>query len=316
MRLSNSLAALAFVLFATITVRLPAQTPPPQNPQTPPAGAPQGPAGPGQGRGRGMGTFPAQQRPLADPAVIAKGRGMYDVYCRACHGADLRGGDQGGPNLLRSPIALNDLDGESMGPVIKQGRQNPGMPIMPALPLPDDDIKAIAAYVRSVLASASRQGGPPEGPPVKLNIVVGNAAEGEKYFGAKCSTCHSASGDLKGIATKVAEPMQLQNHWVSGGGAAGGRGGRGGRGGGPSASRAITATVTTPAGERVQGRLVRMDDFIIIVAGSDGAARSFRRDGDVPKIELRDPLEGHKKLLLEYTDKDIHNVTAYLATLK
>lgn len=265
-----------------------------------------------------MGTFPAQQRPLADPALIAKGRGMYDVYCRACHGADLRGGDQGGPNLLRSPIALNDIDGESIGPVIKAGRQNPGMPIMPPLPLPDADIKAIAAYIRSVLASASRQGGPPEGPPVKLNILVGDRAAGEKYFAQKCSTCHSPTGDLKGLATKVSDPMQLQNHWVSGGGGGGGRGGRGGRGGGGDAaasSRAIAATITTPAGERVEGRLVRMDDFIIIVATTDGQ-RSFRRDGDVPKIDLKDPLEGHKKLLLEYTDKDIHNVTAYLATLK
>jgi cytochrome c oxidase cbb3-type subunit III len=307
MRPKTGLAALAFLLLATITVRLPAQTPPPQQPPpTPPAGTPQTPATPGQGRGRGPGTFPAQQRPLADPAVLAKGRGMYDVYCRACHGADLRGGDQGGPNLLRSPVALNDS--ESIGPVIKEGRQTPGMPVMPPLPLPDDDIKAIAAYIRSVLASASRQGGPPEGPPIKLNILVGDPAAGEKYFAARCSTCHSPTGDLKGIATKVSEPMQLQNHWVSGG--------RGGRGGAAPASRAITATVTTPAGERVEGRLVRMDDFIVVVAGADGLQRSFRRDGDVPKIELRDPLEGHKKLLLEYTDTDIHNVTAYLATLK
>src|SRR5918994_1211457 len=136
MRPASSVAALAFLLLAAITVRLPAQAGPPTQP--PPAGAPQGsPQPPGQGRGRGLGTFPAQQRPPADPKLVARGKSLYDVYCRACHGADLRGGDQGGPNLLRSPVALADVDGESIGPVIKSGRQTPGMPVMPPLPLPD-----------------------------------------------------------------------------------------------------------------------------------------------------------------------------------
>jgi cytochrome c oxidase cbb3-type subunit 3 len=308
MRPLTSVAALACLLLTTISVRLPAQTPP--SAQTPPQTPP---AQPGQGRGRGLGTFPAQQRPLASPEVIARGRGLYDVNCRACHGGDLRGGDQGGPNLLRSPVALADIDGESIGPVIKNGRMNPGMPVMPPLPLPDDDIKAIAAYVRSVLASASRQGGPPEGARVKLNLLVGDAAAGQKYFAAKCATCHQA-GSFAGLASKTPDIMTLQNMWVAGGG------GRGGRGGPPTSgasSRAITATVTSASGEKVEGRLVRMDDFIVIVALADGSQRSFRRESEtVPQIVVRDPLEGHKRLLLEYADKDIHNVTAYLATLK
>ena len=70
------------------------------------------------------------------------------------------------------------------------------------------------------------------------------------------------------------------------------------------------AIVTTPGGERVEGRLVRRDDFIIVLADAEGLQRGFRRDGDVPKVEIRDPLEGHKKLLPGYTNKDIHNVTA------
>ena len=306
MRSSTGVAALAFLLLATITVRLPAQTTPPP-PQTPPAGAPQAP--PPQGRGGTLQTFPAQQRPPADPAQVARGKSSYEIYCRACHGPDLRGGDQGGPNLLRSPVALADVDGESIGPVIKSGRQTPGMPVMPPMPLPDDEIKAIAAYVRAVLGSATQQGGPPKGPPVKLNLLVGNAAAGEKYFAAKCSSCH-APANFAGLASKIPDTMTLQNTWVSGGG-----GGRG-RGGPVSASRAVAATVTLADGQKAEGRLVRMDDFIIIVADADGRQRSFRREGDLPQIQLRDPLEGHKKLLLEYTDKDIHDVTAYLSTLK
>jgi cytochrome c oxidase cbb3-type subunit 3 len=303
-RLSTTAAALAVAVFAMISVRLPAQTAPPaQTPQTPPGAPGQG------GRGRGLETFPAQQRPPADPAVVARGKGLYELYCRSCHGADLRGGDQGGPNLLRSPVALNDADGESIGPVVKEGRQTPGMPVMPALRLPDDDVKAIAAYVRGVLATASRQGGPPPGPPVTLNILVGDAAAGQRYFAAKCGACHSPTGDLKGLATRVADATQLQNTWVAGGG-------RGGAAGPTPASRTVTAIVSTPDGRRAEGRLVRMDDFIVVIANDDGQQRSFRRDGDVPRIQVRDPLEGHKQLLLEYTDKDIHDITAYLATLK
>ncbi len=322
MRATFSLLAGGLVLLASFAARLGAQQAPPTQapPQTqtpPPAGQGAGAGGAGapQGRGRGPATFPAQQRPLADPAVIARGQGLYGSICRACHGVDLRGGDMGGPNLLRSQVALTDQDGEAIGAVIRSGRQNPGMPVMPPMDMPESDLKAIAAYVRSVLASARGQGAPPAGPPIVLNIVVGDPRAGEAYFKATCSTCHSATGDLAGLATRVSDPMALQNLWVAGGG--GGRGGRGGAAAAPGAPnrREVTVTVTTPT-ETVTGRLVRIDDFLVITAGADGSQRSFRRNGDVPKVVVNDPLEPHRKLLSVYTDKDMHNVTAYLVTLK
>ena len=309
MRPRTAVATAAYLLMACIAVKLAAQGAP-QTPAAPPAGAPQGaPQAPPQGgRGRG-GTFPAQQRPPGDPAQIAKGNQMYGVYCRACHGVDLRGGDQGGPNLLRSQIVLNDQDGESIMPIVQNGKQTPGLPTaMPPLPIPPDDIKAIATYIRSVLATARGQGSPPAGPPVELNIVVGDAKAGEAYFAKTCAACHSATGDLQGIATRAGEPMALQNMWVGGGGF----GGRGGRGG----PTPVTATVTLSSGEKVQGRLGRIDDFTVVLVQEDGTSRSFRRDGDVPKVEIKDPREPHRKLLPTYSDKDVHDVTAYLVTLK
>jgi cytochrome c oxidase cbb3-type subunit 3 len=95
-----------------------------------------------------------------------------------------------------------------------------------------------------------------------------------------------------------------------------GRGGRRGPRRTASPARAATATVTLASGEKVEGALVRVDDFLITVAQADGSARSFRRDGDAPKVEIRDPLALHRELLAVYTDKDMHDVTAYLATLK
>ena len=236
--------------------------------------------------------------------MMARGKTLYEIHCRLCHGADLRGGEQGGSNLLRSAVALNDQSGELLEPVIREGRKNPGLPSMPANNLSTDEIRAIAEYIHSVLALGQRQGGPPPGPPVTLNVLVGDANAGRVYFDAKCAGCHSATGDLRGIASRMTSAIQLQNAWVTGG--------TGGRGG----TTPVTATVTLSSGQKFEGRVIRSDEFIIAVGLADGTSRSFRRDGDVPKVELHNPRAGHMKLLPVYTDKDIHDVTAYLVTLK
>ena len=293
----------------------------PQTPAPPPAGTPQTapppqtqqpPAGRGQGRGRGgqPATFPAQQRDLADAATVERGRALYTVSCSACHGADLRGGQLGGPNLLRSQLVLNDQHGELILPIVKGARAEKGMPPMP---IPEDDVKAIAEYIHSVVASAGRQGSPPSSDAPPPNILVGDASAGQAYFTAKCASCHSPTGDLQGLATRIPDPKTLQNLWVSGG-LVGGRG-RGGPAGGP-ARKPVTVSVTMPSSEKVEGRLLRIDHFIVTLAEADGTIRSFRRDGDTPKVVVDDPAEPHRALLATYTEKDIHDVTAFLVTLK
>ncbi len=278
-----------------------AQTPPPANPQN------------GRGaRGGGRGpNFPQQTRPLAAPEVLARGKALYGVHCSACHGGDLRGGDQGGPNLLRSMLALGDQHGELIGPVILGSRQDKGMP---AFNLLATDTTALAEYIHSVLALVGRQGSPPGGEGgANLKILVGNAEAGKAFFDGKCASCHSISGDLKGIATKFPEPRTLQNTWVSGGA---GRG-RGGRGGGedPSA-KPTTVTVTLGDGRKVEGRLVRIDDFDVSLIQSNGVRQTIAREGDAPKVEVHDPNAAHKALVPTLSDKDMHDVTAYLATNK
>jgi cytochrome c oxidase cbb3-type subunit 3 len=317
MRPRNSLAFAAMLFVTCIAGRLAAQGQPPAPAPAPPQAPPAQPPAQG-GRGRGPATFPAQQRTLADPAIIARGKTLFEINCRLCHGADLRGGDMGGVNLLRSNLVLTDQHGELILPVVKGGRNNPGMPVMPPFPqIPDDDVKAIAEYIHAVAFTMRGQGNPPPGTePVVLNIVVGDASAGKAYFAAKCSSCHSETGDLQGLAARISDPVQLQNAWVAGGGGRGG-GGRGGRGGAAAPNRReLRATVTTPGGQKVEGRLDRLDDFIVTLTPADGVQRSFTRNGDVPKIEIQDPLAAHKQLLSVYTDKDIHDVTAYLVTLK
>jgi cytochrome c oxidase cbb3-type subunit 3 len=248
------------------------------------------------------GFVPGQKRPPGDPVQIARGKTLFEINCRSCHGADLRGGDMGGPNLLRSQVALSDQDGEKIVPIILGGRQ-----AMPPIGVNPQDAKAIAAYVRSVMGTIGRQGMPPSAGKAPPSILVGNAEEGKAYFGAKCSGCHSVTGDLAGIASKIPDQKTLQSGWVSGGVR---------RGAPPKQSSHATVTVVTPSGESVQGELVQIDDFLVALKQADGSVRTFRRDGDTPKVTVQDPMKGHKDLLSEYTDQNIHDVTAYLVTLK
>lgn len=327
-RARNGVIVSAVAAFAVAVAA--AQTP--QTPPTPPQGEHGGqpvpqrqtPAG-GQGERREFPRFPAHQRPPADPAVLARGRALYSGSCAACHGADARGGQLGGVNLLRSQLVFNDQDGELIIPVVQNGR--PGTQ-MPPMPIPPEDIKAIAAFVHDLQAKGSNQGGPPQGDaPVELDILVGDAKAGAQYFAAKCGSCHSPTGDLQGVGSRYAEARLLQNAWVSGGtsrprgqggGAGGGSGAAGGAGarGAQADRRTTTAVITLPSGEQVEGRLVRIDDFLVGIVQADGTQRSFRRNGDVPTVEIKDPLAGHKALLGVLTNKDMHDVTAYLASLK
>ncbi len=322
MFIHRTLAAGALVALTVVGAHVAAQgTPAPQG--APAAGAPAAPApapqtpaatagrGQGRGGGRGPAVFPAQQRPPGDPALIERGKALFSVNCSACHGADLRGGGMGGPNLLRSPVVLMDQAGELILPIVRGARKERGMP---PIPLQDDDVRAVAEFIHSVLSLSRGQGAPPESDAPPPDPIVGDAAAGQQFFAATCSACHSPTGDLQGLATRVPEGKELQNLWVSGG-ESGGRGGR--RGGAAAANgKTVTAVVTLPSGEKVEGPIVRIDNFLITLRMPDGSQRSIARSGDRPKIEVKDPLAPHKAMLPTLNEKDMRDVTAYLATLK
>jgi len=262
-----------------------------------------------QGPGR-AGGFPQYTRPLASQDVLVRGKSLYDGNCASCHAADLRGvidktPAQNGPNLLRSTETMSDKQGELVAASVS--RHNP------RINLPGTDTGAIAEYIHSVQAKMGGQGSPPGRNPVGLtyNVLVGDPQAGEAKFGKLCASCHSVTGDLKGIAAKYDDPKELQGRWVSG--RAGGRGfGNGNR----------TATVTLANGQKFEGRLVRKDDFLVVLTLADGTRKSITIDnnspGGVPKIEVKDPQDAHRKMLLvldDPEDKNMHDITAYLATI-
>jgi mono/diheme cytochrome c family protein len=251
-------------------------------------------AAPARGGGGG-GAYPA--RLPGDPAMVARGKAVYDINCALCHGDDARGGDNG-PNLIRGEVVLNDQKGELIGQVLRDGRAAEGMPKFDFTAAQISDISEFLHSFRAGGYDPSRNRPP--------SIVVGDVKAGQAYFNSKCGSCHSATGDMKGIATRITDARTLQQRWLMPTG--------GGRGGGQAAPTTVTVTLTS--GQKIEGRLGRIDDFTVIVNDADGGSRTIRRDGDVPKVEIHDPLQPHKEMLKVYTDKDIHDVTAYMVTLK
>jgi mono/diheme cytochrome c family protein len=236
-------------------------------------------------------------RPPADPASVDRGKAIFGVNCAFCHGVDARGGS-GGTNLIRAQLVLNDKEGELIGQVVRTGREG-----MPKFDLSQAQINDIANFIHSF-----KVGGYDVSRMTPETIVTGDAKAGEAYFGKTCGGCHSVTGNLKGIASRITDPKALQQHWLMPGS---------GRGGGATGARVPPATViVTQGGNVTKGRLVRIDDFLVTLMDSDGVPRTFTRDGDTPKVELTDPLKPHRDLLSKYEDKDIHDVTAYLVTVK
>ena len=239
--------------------------------------------------------------PKYDPASVERGKGTFVSACGFCHGSNAKGGEKG-PDLLRSVLVLDDENGKAIGPVILRGRPDKGMPRFPFTP---QQISDIANFLHSSIKNAIDRDSYKI-----LNIVTGDAKAGAAYFNGAgaCSSCHSVTGDLKGVGAKY-EPVTLQGKmlqpdymWTEGAP--------------PHQVIAYSVTVTLPSGESFTGTPVHYDDFNVALREPNGTYHSFKRTKDVPRVEIHNRLQAHVDMLSRYTDADIHNLTAYLVTLK
>src|SRR2546430_10221215 len=269
-----------------------------------PAQAPPRPASATQA-GRGGNRAPDYPvRPPAPPEQVAHGQQVFKSNCSFCHGSDGRGGETG-PNLVRAQLVLADQRGELITPIVQNGIPAQGMP---KFSLTATDIAGIAAWLHSQPLSD-------RGAPSTLDILVGNAKEGEAYFNGAghCTQCHSATGDLAGIGARY-EPKTIQNLIVSGGG---GRSfGRRPAGAAPPEAPPTTGAGTLLSGPRVQGELDDLSSFVVALRDSNRTYHSFARHDSVPKVVVTNPLQWHIDRLPQWRDADIHDLTAYLVTLK
>jgi cytochrome c oxidase cbb3-type subunit 3 len=262
--------------------------------------AQQPPAG---GRGPAFAKASARQGappgPPVDAVAAERGRLFFAQTCSFCHGIDARGGAEGGSDLTQSPIVLGDPTGAQLGQFLQVGRPDKKMPPFPLSPAQLSDV---AMFLRSAVAAGGRG---------VAAVVVGNARAGEAFFigAGNCTKCHSVTGDLKGIGLKY-PTATLQGRLVL----PRGRGGYPGRGSEIPPFRSVT--VTLPSGERYTGTLVSVSLFAVTLHDASGVRLSFTRDEDVPMVEITDPLQAHLDLMRTMTDKTMHDLTAYLVTLR
>jgi len=251
--------------------------------------------------GRAAGASPASQRPPAattpqtyPPEQIAAGAALFAGQCGFCHGRDAAGG-AGGTDLTRSALVAQDVRGDQIAPVIRTGRTDRGMP---AFTLGSQDLAAIVAFIHDRQAQAQDNLGGRRSVDL-ADLQTGNAEAGRTYFAAACARCHSATGDLAGIASRLRGLPLLQRMLYPGG-----------RGSTPP-----RASVTLPSGATVSGALAYRDEFVIALTDADGWYRSWQV-GQVAGVVVDDPLEAHVGQLARYTDADMHDVLAYLQTLR
>jgi len=302
MKLSASIA----IVLTTCALVLPHAQQPPAPAQQPPAQQP-APAPPA-GRGRAtQGNPTAGQKPPATvtpqaypPELVQQGQVLFASFCGFCHGRDAMGGETG-PDLTRSLLVAEDVRGDKIIPLVHTGRVDKGMPPQN---LPDPDLAAIVAFIHDTKVKAdSLEGSRRTVDPADL--ATGNAQAGQQFFNGPggCAKCHSATGDLAGIGNRFQGLQLLQRMLMPGG-----------RGRGAAAPRPAMATIKLPSGQTVTGKLGYRDEFTISITDADGYLRSYSTRGAT--ITVDNPLDGHVALLPKYTNDDMHNVLAYLQTLK
>jgi cytochrome c oxidase cbb3-type subunit 3 len=261
--------------------------------QEPPIGPPGGGRGGRGGRGGGalreflgLGTAP-------DAAAAKLGDPVYKENCGTCHGESGRGSQ--GPNLVRSTVVLHDEKGEEIGPIITNGRPQAGMPAFPGLK--PEDIYNISQYLHLQVELAANRGLYGETYSNLRSQTTGDAKKGQAFFQGNCLSCHAVTGEFARVGTRYPQAAAMQSRFLW-----------------PAARGARQATVTTPDGHTFTGTAIKLDDFDVSLRMANGDFHEWPMEK--VKVKVDDNLGGHRALLPKYSDADIHNLTAYLVTLK
>lgn len=239
-----------------------------------------------------------------DAAAVERGRALFVTQhaCASCHAADIRGTDSGN-SLLRSIAVMQDANGELIGRAVRASRTHAGR----FNSLTEAQLYDISQFTKSFTNIGT-------GPAVQILKPVfptaGDPVAGQVFFAANCASCHAVAAgqpspalNLAGVGAKAEvnglETRNLQQRWLN-----------------PTTTRPTLATVTLPGGQRLEGRVTSLDELRLVMVLADGATRTVERDGDNPRITLTYPLTYHAELPPRLTDKQIHDVTGYLVTLK
>ena len=266
------------------------------------AGVPPSPAIPP--RGGGMMGAGADDKHVVDTAAAGRGRTIYIAECITCHGQKARGKDDG-PDLVRSLTVLHDRYGSTIGPFLKKG--HPMQSGGPSTKLTPAQIADLSHFLHERVYDTLRSGPYSQ----VINVLTGDAKTCAAYFNGagRCNSCHSPTGDLAGVAKKY-DPPTLQQRFLFPQSVGFGR-----RGAGIARTKPVIVTVTPSSGPPVSGVLLSLDDFNVSLRDASGEYHSWKRTPAL-KLQKKDPYAAHVEMLEQYTDKNIHDVVAYLETLK
>lgn len=181
-------------------------------------------------------TNPAQTKTAeaAYPAALVDGgKTLFGQNCAFCHGRDAGGGESG-PDLMDSDLVTTDVSGDKIGPFVRVGRPENGMP---AFKLSSQEVSELAAFLHTQKQRSESRPGGRRGVSVS-DLQTGNVEAGKQYFNGAgtCSTCHSPTGDLAGVARRY-RGLQLERRMLY-----------------PHNAPA-TVTVTLPSGQTEPGNL-------------------------------------------------------------
>jgi len=230
------------------------------------------------------------------PEQVQEGGSRFVSQCGFCHGRDATGGESG-PDLTRSRLVAEDVRGDKLVPFLHVGRPSAGMP---AYDLPAEEMNSLVAFIHTQMDKFAALGGGRR-TVEPGDLMTGSADAGRAWFNGagKCSSCHSATGDLAGIAMRYQGLGLLRRMLYPGGN---------------PAPKRPTATITLASGEKVSGPVASEDEFSVTILDSSNTRRKYQRDA--VKVKIDNPLSAHFDELGKYTDSDMHNVYAYLGTLK
>jgi mono/diheme cytochrome c family protein len=233
--------------------------------------------------------------PEPDKAAAALGAPLFQQNCAFCHGQQARGAT--GSSLITSDEVLSDDHGEHLLPFLKKGRPEKGMPAFAAMT--DAQLTDISEFVHLQVEEVANRG-----TYQVLNILVGDPDKGYVYVARHCMGCHTAE-TFAHFAARFRSPEQLQRGWVWPSRPAGAG----------DSSLAVTATVKMPNGSAIAGRVTKVSDFRIALLDSANQTRIVERKPGV-KVSIADPLAPHEEMIQTLTNQDLHDVSAYMETLK
>lgn len=231
------------------------------------------------------------------PELVQQGSALFRKDCSFCHGRDAGGGETG-PDLTRSKLVTADVNGDKIGPVVRNGRPDKGMP---PFDRSDEQIASLVAFIHTqqnnaLMASGRRGSGGRKGVDAS-DLQTGNVAAGKQFFegAGGCVVCHSPSGDLAGLASRYSG-LELEEQMLY-----------------PRHAKP-KVSVTLASGQTVTGILAYLDEFTVALIDSTGSYRSWRTRDVQYKADAA--LNAHVDLFPKYTDADVHNLMAYLQTLR